>query len=241
MEQLKETIIKKYKRATKKFIKNELKQHGYILTPEKEILKLDVFNKNWNVQELEQITELINKYVSNWWNIAPETQNEIILNNLIELLPVATHEQLNNYLKYIETSKLFINPKELNKQVKELLKENKKRHNKVNKSFKNNPDAQSQALINNDVFLCGNDYYIIKNNECIKLNVGNIIYYVNKEFGNVQAFPEDYINYMRFFYPKALTKTDLPKVIKDNENNINLLNETKSDYDLIKKFVSSFE
>ena len=98
MNELKENILKKYQRATKKYIKNELLKKGYIKTPENKILKLDVFNNWFDVVDIESIINIINNYVPNFWNIPPETQKEIINNNLIELLPTATETETTNYI-----------------------------------------------------------------------------------------------------------------------------------------------
>lgn len=246
MEQLKESILKKYQRATKKFIKNELKQKGYILTPEHEILKLDVFNNKWNVQELEQVTELINNYVFNWWNIPTETTNEIILNNLIELLPVANKEQLTNYINYIETSKDIIKPKELKKQVKELISNNEKRHKQVFNGGINSPEYQSQALINNNVFYdkTTSNYYIFKkeNNKFVKLTNMNILYYLEQEFNkNIPCDPFSIMDYMKTSYLFFVTNSNLPSRYNTNLKRLEFCDRTKNDYELINKIVSSFE
>lgn len=243
MEQLKETIIKKYKRATKKFIKNELKQHGYILTPEKEILKLDVFNKNWNVQELEQITELINKYVSNWWNIAPETQNEIILNNFSELLPIATETELNNYINYILTNETIINEKELKKDKERLFKENNKRHKPVFKGGVNSPEYQSQALINENIFYDSGNYYIYDKQKdlFIALTPQNIAYYLLKHYKHLNCTPFDIMDYMKTSYLFFVTHSDIPTKYNGNKEKIKKVSEFKTDYDKINKIVSNFE
>ena len=143
MNELKKNILKKYQRATKKFIKNELLKKGYIRTPENEILKLNVFNNWFDVVDIESIINIINNYVPNFWNIAPETQKEIINNNLIELLPTATETETTNYINYYMLNEKVINEKELKQQVKELIKTNENKHKPIFKGGYQAPEFQS--------------------------------------------------------------------------------------------------
>ena len=99
---------------------------GFIKTPNDDILKLNVFDNVFDVVNIERIVDIINDSIPNLWNIPPETQNAIINDCLMELLPVASISETENYIEYVDIKKMVINPKELDKKVADLLKANKK-------------------------------------------------------------------------------------------------------------------
>ena len=243
MQELKETILKKYQRATKKFIKNELLKKGYIKTPGNKILKLDPFNYCFIVVDIESIINLINNYVSNFWNIAPETQKDIITNNLIELLPMATEQETEQYINYYNASKNIKNEKELNNNVKALLNQNKKNIKPVFKGGANAPEYQSQALINNNVFYCNQNYYKFddKEKEFIKLNANDILKYVKSSFENVNIDKLDIMDYMKASYLFFVINTDLPIIYNNNKSKLKTMEHNKTSYEKINKIVSTFE
>lgn len=95
-------------------------------------------------------------------------------------------------------------------------------------------------MINNDVFISGNEYYIYKKEDdaFIKLAVNNVMYYLQKEFGKtIYATPMDIRGYMQVSYPFFVTKSDIP--IKYNNNKVykSKLNDLKKDYAKINKLV----
>lgn len=245
MNELKKNILKKYQRATKKFIKNELLKKGYIRTPENEILKLNVFNNWFDVVDIESIINIINNYVPNFWNIAPETQKEIINNNLIELLPTATETETTNYINYYMLNEKVINEKELKQQVKELIKTNENKHKPIFKGGYQAPEFQSQALINRNVFYCKDTqkYYIYNENEnkFIALTPNEILNYIKSDFKNLNATKYDIMDYMKTSYLFFVTKSKLPLTFNNNRQSLKLMDMYKNDFEKINKIVSTFE
>lgn len=245
METLKENIIKKYQRATKKYIKNELLKKGYIKTPENEILKLNPFKKEFELIDIPSIINIINIYVPNFWNIAPEKQINIILNNFLELLPMATETEINNYIAYIRTNETIINEKELKKDKDRLIKENEKRHKPVFKGGYQSPEYQSQALINENVFFDSvtKNYYIYdkETDLFIKLTNGNILYYLGKHYKNLNCTPFDIMDYMKTSYLFFVTNSNIPSKYNLNKEKIKKVSEFKNDFEKVNKIIKTFE
>lgn len=243
MEILKENIIKKYERATKKYIKNELLKKGYIKTPENEILKLNPFKIEFELIDIPTIINIINIYVPNFWNIAPEKQINIILNNFLELLPMATENELNNYINYIRTNKTIMNEKQLKKDKDRLIKENEKRHKPVFKGGVNSPEYQSQALINENIFYDNGNYFIYdkETDLFIKLTNGNILYYLGKHYKNLNCTPIDINDYMKTSYLFFVTNSDIPNKYNANKEKIKKVSELKNDFEKVNKIIKTFE
>lgn len=243
METLKENIIKKYQRATKKYIKNELLKKGYIKTPENEILKLNPFKIEFELIDIPTIINIINIYVPNFWNIAPEKQINIILNNFLELLPMATENELNNYINYIRTNKTIMNEKQLKKDKDRLIKENEKRHKPVFKGGVNSPEYQSQALINENIFYDNGNYFIYdKETDLFKpLTNGNIAYYLLKHYKNLNCTPIDINDYMKTSYLFFVTNSDIPNKYNANKEKIKIVSELKNDFEKVNKIIKTFE
>lgn len=245
MKNLKDNILKKYQRATKKFIKHELLTKGYIRTPENEILKLNVFNNWFDVVDIESIIKIINNYVPNFWNITPETQKEIINNNLIELLPVATKTETTNYINYYSINEKVINEKELKNDVKELIKENEKKHKSIFKGGYQAPEYQAQALINRNVFYCKKTqkYYKYNDNEnkFISLTPNEILNYIKSDFNNLNVTKYDIMDYMKTSYLFFVLNTDLPIIYNNNRTSFKLLESYKNSFEKINKIVATFE
>ena len=239
MEKLKQSALKHYEDDIKQFIKNELNPHGYIIT-NKGIFKINSFNQAFDMVDIDIIIDLINDHVANYWSIPYEMQKEIIKNNCLELLPMTTKDALDNYLEYVSISNKMMDDKEMGKALSHLLKENKKRYKKVFEGGREAPEFQAQALINNDVFISGDEYYIYKKEDdaFIKLAVNNVMYYLQKEFSKtIYATPMDIRGYMQVSYPFFVTKSDIP--IKYNNNKVykSKLNDLKKDYAKINKLV----
>ena len=243
MEILKENIIRKYERATKKYIKNELLKKGYIKTPENEILKLNPFKIEFELIDIPTIINIINIYVPNFWNIAPEKQTNIILNNFLELLPMATETEINNYIDYIRTNETIINEKQLKKDKDRLIKENKKRHKPVFKGGVNSPEYQSQALINENIFYDKGNYFIYDNKTNLfkKLTNNDIIQYLLKHYKNLNCTPIDINDYMKTSYLFFVTNSDIPNKYNANKEKIKTVSELKNDFEKVNKIIKTFE
>ena len=243
MKELKENIIKKYQRATKKFIKNELLKKGYIKTPENEILKLNPFKREFELIDIPSILNIINCYVPNFWNIATETQTNIILNNFLELLPMATETEINNYIDYIRTNETIIDEKQLKKDKDRLIKENEKRHKPVFKGGVNAPEYQSQALINENIFYDNGNYFIYDNKTDLfkKLTNNDIIQYLLKHYKNFNWTPIDIIGYMKTSYLFFVTNSNIPSKYNMNKEKIKKISELKNDFEKVNKIIKTFE
>ena len=243
MKELKENIIKKYQRATKKFIKNELLKKGYIKTPENEILKLNPFKREFELIDIPSIINIINCYVPNFWNIAPEKQTNIILNNFLELLPVATETEINNYIEYIRTNETIRNEKQLKKDKDRLIKENEKRHKPVFKGGVNSPEYQSQALINENIFYDNGNYFIYDNKTDLfkKLTNNDIIQYLLKHYKNLNCTPIDIMGYMTTSYLFFVTNSNIPNKYNMNKEKIKKVSELKNDFEKVNKIIKTFE
>ena len=243
MKELKENIIKKYQRATKKFIKNELLKKGYIKTPENEILKLNPFKREFELIDIPSIINIINCYVPNFWNIAPEKQTNIILNNFLELLPMATETEINNYIDYIRTNKTIMNEKQLKKDKDRLIKENEKRHKPVFKGGVNSPEYQSQALINENIFYDNGNYFIYDNETDLfkKLTNNDIIQYLLKHYKNLNCTPIDIMGYMTTSYLFFVTNSNIPNKYNMNKEKIKKVSELKNDFEKVNKIIKTFE
>lgn len=239
MEKLKQSIIKHYEDDIKQFIKKELKPNGYIIT-NKGICKINPFDQAFDMVEMDGIIDLINDHVANYWSIPYEMQKEIIKNNCLELLPMTTKDALDNYLEYMTISSKLIDDKEMGKALSNLLKQNKKRHKKVFKQGNQAPEYQAQALINNDVFISNGGYYIYNKDrdEFIKLTIGNIMWYLLKEFDN-KIYDNEYtiLDYCKISYPFFVTKSDIPIKYNNNKEYKTRLNDLKKDYTKINKLV----
>ncbi len=239
MEKLKQSIIKHYEEDIKQFIKKELKPNGYIIT-NKGICKINAFNKAFDMVEIDNIIGLINDHVANYWSVPYEMQKDIVKNSCLELLPMTTKDALDHYLEYVEISNKMIDDKTMSKSLSNLLKENKKRHKKVFKGGYQAPEYQAQALVNNDVFISGKNYYIYKKEDdaFIKLGINNILYYLQQEFDNkIMATPYDIMDYCKVSYPFFVTKSDIPIKYNDNKTYKTKLNDLKKDYAKINKLV----
>lgn len=243
MKELKENIIKKYQRATKKFIKNELLKKGYIKTPENEILKLNPFKREFELIDIPSIINIINCYVPNFWNIAPEKQTNIILNNFLELLPMATETEINNYIDYIRTNETIMNEKQLKKDKDRLIKENEKRHKPVFKGGVNSPEYQSQALINENIFYDNGNYFIYDNKTDLfkKLTNNDIIQYLLKHYKNLNCTPIDIMGYMTTSYLFFVTNSNIPNKYNMNKEKIKKISELKNDFEKVNKIIKTFE
>lgn len=247
MEQLKESILKKYQRATKKFIKNELKPKGFIIN-EQGIFKLNVFLNEFVLIDIEQILKIINENVFNWWEIPTETQKEIIYNNMVELIPNATINEINNYLYYNNTKNNIVGSSELKNDVKTLLNQNKANYKTVYQGGYNSPEYQSQALINNDVFYYNGVYYKFNNENKLfdKITNKDIYNILVKEFKDIKRDNEqlllmDIRTYMRDYYKNYVKNSVIPSKYNRNKKAIAKLNEIKPDYEKVNKIISSFE
>ncbi|MBR2651789.1 hypothetical protein IKD56_00070 [bacterium] len=245
MENLKENILKRYNDNVKKFIKDVLMKKGFIKTPNDDILKLNVFDNVFDVVNIERIVDIINDSIPNLWNIPPETQNAIINDCLMELLPVASISETENYIEYVDIKKMVINPKELDKKVADLLKANKKNKKAIFKGGYNSPEYQSQALINADVFVSKktNGYYKFDSaeNKFVKLSVDDVLSYVKKDYPNLTASKYDIMDYMKTDYLFFITDSDLPIVYNNNKSHLNLLDDYKADFDKVNEIVANFE
>jgi len=240
MEKLKQSAIKQYDDDIKGFIKNELKPHGYIIT-NKGICQINAFANQFDMVEMDIIMDLINDHVTNYWGIPYEMQKEIIKNGCLELLPMTTKDALDHYLEYVTISSTMIDDKDLQNQVNELIKTNEKKHKKAFKGGYNSPEYQSQVLINNNVFLCNNNYWIFdkKQSKFLKIGGKDIAQMMVKEYGkNFNATPIDIMEYMRISYPFFVTKTDLPLRYNNQMVNKSKLEVLKKDYAKINKIIN---
>lgn len=239
MEKLKQSIIKHYDDDIKKFINDELKQNGYIIT-NKGICQINAFNGTFDMLEMDNIIDLVNNHVTNYWSMPFEMQKEIIKNSCLEILPMTTKDALDNYLEYVAISNKMIDDKALHKKLDELLKENKQKHKKPFKGGYNAPEYQSQVLINNDVFLDNGNYWIYdkKQNKFVKIGRNEIIQMLVKEYGkNFNATEYEIMDYMRVSYPFFVTNTNLPVTYNNNIAYKSKIMELKKDYDKINKII----
>lgn len=245
MESLRDNIIKKYKRSCKKYIKDVLMKKGFIKTDDGDIMKLDVFNDCFTVADIESMIDLINGNIPNFWNIPADIQYEIVNDNLMELLPVASISEIENYVEYIDISKKLVDHKQLDQDVKDLLKSNGKNHKAVFSGGKNSPEYQSQALINRDVIYCKSNkgYYRFDkdNDKFIKLSADTILSYVKSDFKDSEATKLDIMDYMKVSYFFFVVNSNLPVVYNNNKLHLELLNDYKADFDKVNKIVSNFE
>lgn len=243
MNKLKETILKDYIVNVTDYVK-ELIKKGYIKTPDNEILKLNVFDVEFDSVNIESMIDLIDANVSNLWNIPPETQNELISDIVYDLLPVADISECNNYIKYQSLQSKVRKPKDLDNEVKALIKKNEKRHKKVFKGGINSPEYQAQALINENVFYNESDknYYVFdsKAKKFNKLNANNIRQILLKYYPNLSASKYDVMDYMKVSYFFFITKTTLPTAYNINKSYLIKLDEIKDDYDKLNGIVSKF-
>lgn len=243
MNKLKETILKDYIVNVNDYVK-ELIKKGYLKTPDNEILKLNVFDMEFESVKMESMIDLIDDNVANLWNIPPETQNEIISDIIIGLLPVADISECNNYIRYQILNDKVRKPKELDNEVKALIKSNEKRHKKVFKGGVNAPEYQAQALINENVFYneSNKKYYIFdgKAKKFNELSVDNIMQILLKYYPNLSASKYDVMGYMKVSYIFFITKSTLPIVYNNNKSYLIELDKIKADYDKLNGIVSKF-
>ena len=243
MNKLKETILKDYTVNVTAYVK-ELIKKGYLKTPDNEILKLNVFDVEFDSVNIESMIDLIDANVGNLWNIPPETQNELISDIVYDLLPVADISECNNYIKYLILKSKVRNPKDLDNDVKALIKKNEKRHKKVFDGGVNSPEYQAQALINENVFYNESDksYYVFddKAKKFNKLNADDIRKYLLKYYPNLSASKYDVMDYMKVNYIFFVTKTTLPTAYNINKSYLIKLDEIKDDYDKLNGIVSKF-
>lgn len=243
MNKLKETILKDYIVNVTDYVK-ELIKKGYLKTPDNEILKLNVFDVEFDSVNIESMIDLIDANVGNLWNIPPETQNELISDIVYDLLPVADISECNNYIKYQILKSKVRNPKDLDDDVKALIKRNEKRHKKVFDGGVNSPEYQAQALINENVFYNESDksYYVFddKAKKFNKLNADDIRKYLLKYYPKLSASKYDVMDYMKVNYIFFVTKTALPTAYNINKSYLIKLNEIKDDYDKLNGIVSKF-
>ena len=245
MEQLKNRILNNYDGIVSRFIKEIILEKGYVRTPNKQIYQLNVFTIKFDVVNLEDMIDIIKDDVPNRWNIPGSIQDKLIEDNLMKLLPVASTLELNHFTDFVINSKNLINPKELDKDVKKLFKENKKKHKGVFKGGYNAPEYQAQALINNDVIYCktlGAYYIFVKNRkQFVKLNAMDILKYIQADYPNANLTKVDIADYMQSSYLFFVTNSDLPKIYNENQSRLMKLNEYERDYKKVNIIVSRFE
>lgn len=243
MNKLKETILKDYIVNVTDYVK-ELIKKGYLKTPDNEILKLNVFDNDFESVKIESMIDLIDGNVANSWNIPPETQNELISDIVFDSLPIADISECKNYIRYISLQSIIRNPKDLDKNVKALIKDNEKRHKNVFKGGVNAPEYQAQALINENVFYdkSDNNYYVFDNKKkhFIQLNKESVRKCLLKHYPNLIATVYEVMDYMKVSYPFFVTNTTLPTVYNNNKSYLIKLDEIKDDYDKVNGIVSKF-
>ena len=240
MEKLKQSIINNYNEDIKHFIKNELKPNGYIIT-NNGIYQINAFTNEFEHKDMDNVINLINEHVTNYWSIPYEMQKEIIQNNCFEILPATTTMACDNYLEYVNMAHNMVNDKDLQKEVKELIKENEKRHKKVFQGGYNSPEHQSQVLINNNVFY-SNGYWIFdkKQNRFVQIGSNEIMEMLRQNFKQFNATKLDIKDYMTVTWPLLITKTNIPIRYNNQMTNKLKMDEIKKDYTKIDKLIRSY-
>lgn len=245
MMELKLKIISDYKKTIDGFINQVLLTKGYVRTPNKRIMKLNVFNTCFDDVNIEDVINFINEFIPNLWDIPGDIQKEVICDGLMDLLPVASTLELNHYIEYVKLESNLINPKDLDKQVKKLLKDNGKKHKAVFNGGYNAPEYQAQALVNNDVFYCkslGSYYIFVKNRQqFVKLTAADILKYVKEAYPNANLTKIDISDYMQTSYLFFVMNTDLPRVYNANQSGLMKLKEYKRDYNKVSIIISRCE
>ena len=245
MEQLKNRIITNYTGIVSRFIKEIILKKGFVRTPNKRIYQLNVFTINFEEVNIEDMLNLIKADVPNIWNIPLDIQDKLIVNALMDLLPVASTLELNHFTEFVINSKNLINPKDLDKDVKKLFQENKKKQKAIFKGGYNAPEYQAQALINNDVIYCkllGAYYIFVKNRkQFVKLTSKDILKYIKADYPNANLTKVDIADYMQSSYLFFVTNSDLPKIYNENQGRLMKLNEYERDYKKVNMIVSRFE
>ena len=249
-----------------KEIKNELENlthKGFIITPENEIYKFNIFDKIFYKMDPENFYNLVVSGNINYWNFTPE-QNQNIINKLLfdkdnNIFPVITNQEINEYQLYLEANEFInnenniIGKRELNKALKE---NNNKKTKKDVKMELYDPHSQAQILINNDIFVNENNslfkYDRTNNNFILLATTGHI----NKELTNL------FIN-----YGNQIIKNNRRSMYREIENVIqgnlayykkqlvhfrcdifnkqikqeNVLNMYKDSYKKVKKVITNFD
>ena len=248
MEKLRQNILKKYNDDVKKFIKDELSKKGFIKADNGVILKLDVFNNDFEAIGFDIIDGVVNRNVPDLWNIPSEIKSDIIYQHMMESLPYATESEIKNYLTYYGTEKAMIDDKRLKSNVDALLKANKKNHKKVYQGGYKAPEYQSQALINADVVYDENikDYFIFdKNNDMFKkLSKSDIWNILNNEFDKFNKSEIDLLDIsdnMKVQYFMFISNSSLPHIYNQNKANKDIFIDLKDDYQKVKKIISKFD
>lgn len=249
-----------------KEIKNELenlKHKGFIITPENEIYKFNIFDKTFYKMDPEQFYNLVVSGNINYWNFTPEQNQNIINKSLFDkdnnIFPVITNQEIKEFNLYLEANEFInndsniIGKRELNKALKE---NNNKKTKKDIKLELHNPHGQAQILINNDIFVNENNSlfkYDRTNNNFILLATSG---YINQElkdlfinYGNqmiknnrksMYGDIENVIKQNLAYYKKQLVyfRCDIfNKQIKQE----NVLNTYKESYKKVKKIISNFD
>ena len=250
-----------------KEIKNELENlthKGFIITPENEIYKFNIFDKMFYKMDPENFYNLFALSGNiNYWNFTPE-QNQNIINNLLfdkdnNIFPVITNQELKEFRLYLQAndfinSNQFISKRALNKALKE--NDNKKTKENIKFEF-NNPYSQAQIIINNDVFMneknslykydkTNNNFILLATHGYNKGLRDLFIKYSNerdKSRNNVKitnVYIEDIIKENLAFYKQKLVyfRCELYNKQIEQENN---LNKCKTSYKKIKKVITNFD
>lgn len=253
--------INKINNNYQKEIKNQielLKTKGYIITPDKEIYKFNIFEKTFNQIPNETFYNNVMDAVKNFWNYSQQ-ENEKIINELLfnpyQTLPIITKKIITEFELYqkanefLTNEKLHFSKRKLNEKLKE--NENKKRKNVLINL--NEPSTQSQVLINNDIFVNSNydskfykynpdlKIFELMSNENIRdLFIKNIDKTTLKQSKLAKQYIMDVIRLNDLFYKDNLVKINCEHWNKQREYETNII-EYKASYKTIKSIITSFE
>ena len=242
MEELKQIIINNYEKQVKDIIENVIITKGYVKTPNNKIVKLDVFNDDFNIVNIEEILNLMDAILINFWNIPSEIKNPLIEHNLLMLLPMASTSELENYINYCDINEKILPQEDLDRDVDKLLKECKVKHKPIFEEGYQAPEHQARALINKDVVYCKktDSYYIFdkKKKEFVKLSVKDVREIIESVFTKAHLSNADILDYMMSSYLFMVITSDLPLLYNNNLKYAQSLDDCKRDYEKVKTIMS---
>lgn len=155
MENLYKKLEKNYIEEVKKYLEF-LKQKGYILTPTSEGEQIWKYNARLNdfykAYTIQDIIKDIQEKSPNYFDIIMTDSDYIPL--IEEVLPRVTIDDIDTFRKYNEATRKIKDPKDIEKDNKEILQYVEGEKRPVSKTAPDDVNEQIQALINNGVVYC---------------------------------------------------------------------------------------
>ena len=249
MNELSKRLYDNYIAEIKEYLEF-LKTKGYILLNEYGTtnLRLNQYNaktgKFTPKYQLFELPVIIQENVKNYYNL--DVSNDI-LNLVREIIPQLEHEDLSNYLSYINYSENVIDEKELKKEFKEIKKISKNIDSDIDKSVYELPFNQAiilnrKGIVYYPVRDMSRGYYIYEksNDKFKKLNDNDIVKILEDEFKVKKFSRYEVLKLMKESYMNYLVQTELPIKWNESVKANTIMKVNKDGYNRVKKVTDNF-